>query len=145
PFQSGGAACRSGTSPALGAAGEACVGTVACVATPADTRGGLQPLATTPHPSPSQGAPRPKRAVVTATPPSTVAELAHARPTTCWYRRTVSAGTKGPMTYECARQRILRSQDGEPTPAVWWRSPRPLGVRPSGCLSGAVACDGLWR
>ncbi|HEU0049914.1 MAG TPA: hypothetical protein VFQ43_20160, partial [Nitrososphaera sp.] len=50
PFKSMVADCLYGNSPDFWAACEACVGTVAFVATPADTRGWLQPLATTtPH------------------------------------------------------------------------------------------------
>src|SRR5262244_1886270 len=98
--------CLYGNSPDFWAACEACVGTVAFVATPADTRCWLQPLATTPHTYTSKGAQRTKRVAVTDTPPGTVAALAHAIPATFWYRRTVSEGTKGPITYEFARKRI---------------------------------------
>jgi SRSO17 transposase len=41
--------CRYGNSPDFWAACEACAGTVAFVATPADTQGWLQPVATTTH------------------------------------------------------------------------------------------------
>ena len=54
------------------------MGTVACVATPADTRCWLQPVATTTHTYAYKGEPRTKRIAVTDTPPSTVAALAHA-------------------------------------------------------------------
>jgi hypothetical protein len=46
--------CLYGTSPDFWAACESCVGTVAFVATPADTRGWLQPLAITLHTSTSR-------------------------------------------------------------------------------------------
>ena len=65
-----------------------------------------------------KGAHRTKRVAVTATPPSTVAELARALPATFWYRRTVAEGTKGPITYEFARKRIMLSKEGHPTTAV---------------------------
>ena len=110
--------CLYGNSPEFWAACEACVGTVAFVATPADTRGWLQPLATPVHTSTYKGAQRTKRVTVTDTPPGTVAELAHAIPATFWYRRTVSEGTKGPLTYEFARKRIMLCKDGQPTRAV---------------------------
>src|SRR5215211_3610982 len=101
--------CLYGNSPDFWAACEACVGTVAFVATPADTRGWLQPLATTTHTYTYKKEQRTRRVAVTATPPSTVAEVARAIPATFWYRRTVSEGTKGPITYEFARKRIMLS------------------------------------
>ena len=122
--------CLYGNSPDFWAACEACVGTVAFVATPADTRCWLQPLATTTHTYTSKGALRTKRVAVTDTPPSTVAALAHALPTTFWYRRTVSEGTKGPITYEFARKRIMLCKDGAPTTAVWLLIKRTLGAHP---------------
>jgi SRSO17 transposase len=130
PFKYIVADCLYGNSPDFWAACEAWVGTVAFVATPADTRCWLQPLATTTHPYTSQGEQRTKRVVVTAKPPGTVAELAHALPTTFWYRRTVSEGTKGPMTYEFARKRIMLAKHGEPTTAVWLLIKRTLGAHP---------------
>jgi len=106
------------------------VGTVACVATPADTRCWLQPVATTTHTYAYKGEPRTKRIAVTDTPPSTVAALAHALPTTFWYRRPVSEGTKGPITYEFARKRIMLCKEGHPTTAVWLLIKRTLGAPP---------------
>jgi hypothetical protein len=67
---------------------------------------------------------------VTDPPPGTVAALAHAIPATFWYRRTVSEGTKGPSTYECARKRIMLCKDGQPTTAVWLLIKRTLGTHP---------------
>jgi SRSO17 transposase len=130
PFKYGVADCLYGNSPDLWAACEAWVGTVAFVATPADTRCGLQPLATATHTSTSKGAQRTKRVAVTDTPPSTVAAVAHALPTTFWYRRTVSEGTKGPITYEFARKRLMLGKDGSPTTAVWLLIKRTLGAHP---------------
>jgi SRSO17 transposase len=121
PFKYIVADCLYGNSPDFWAACEACVGTVAFVATPADTRGWLQPLATTTHTYTSQGQQRTKRVAVTDTPPSTVAAVAHALPTTFWYRRTVSEGTKGP---------IRLCKDGSPTTAVWLLIKRTLGTHP---------------
>ena len=130
PFKYVVADCLYGNSPDFWAACEACVGTVAFVATPADTRCWLQPLATTTHTSTSKGKPRTKRVVVTDTPPSTVAELAHAMPATFWYRRTVSEGTKGPITYEFTRKRIRLCKAGQPTTVVWLLIKRTLGAHP---------------
>ena len=70
------------------------------------------------------------RVAVTDTPPSTVAELAHALPTTFWYRRTMSEGTKGSITYEFARKRIMLCKEGQPTTAVWLLIKRTLGAHP---------------
>jgi SRSO17 transposase len=130
PFKYVVADCLYGNSPDFWAACEACVGTVAFVATPADTRCWLQPLATTTQTYTYKKAPRTRRVAVTANPPSTVAQVARAIPATFWYRRTVSEGTKGPMTYEFARKRIMLSKDGEPTTAVWLLIKRTLGVHP---------------
>jgi hypothetical protein len=139
PFKYVVADCLYGYSPDFWAACEACVGTVAFVATPADTRGWLQPLATTTHTYSYKGEQRTKRVTVTDTSPSTIAALARAIPATFWYRRTVSEGTKGPMTYEFARKRIMLSKDGEPTTAVWWLIKRTLGAHPRSWYSRSNA------
>ena len=130
PFKYIVADCLYGNSPDFWAACEACVGTVAFVATPADTRGWLQPLATTTHTYTYKGQQHARRVAVTDTPPGTIAELARAIPATFWYRRTVSEGTKGPMTYEFARKRIMLCKDGYPTTAVWLLIKRTLGAHP---------------
>jgi SRSO17 transposase len=130
PFKYVVADCLYGNSPDFWAVCEACVGTVAFVATPADTRGWLQPLATTTHTYTYKGAQRTKRVAVTDTPPSTVAELAQAIPATFWYRRTVSEGTKGPITYEFARKRLRLCKEGYPTTVVWLLIKRTLGAHP---------------
>jgi len=36
-----------------------------------------------------------------------------------WYSRTVSEGTKGPITYEFARRKVVLCQDGMPWKTVW--------------------------
>jgi len=130
PFKYMVADCLYGNSPDFWAACEACVGTVAFVATPADTRGWLQPLATTTQTYTYKGEPRTKRVAVTDMPPSTVAEVARAIPATFWYRRTVAEGTKGPITYEFARKRLRLCKDGQPTTAVWLLIKRTLGAHP---------------
>jgi SRSO17 transposase len=121
--------CLYGNRPDFWAACAACVGTVAFVATPADTQGGLQPVATTTPTYRYKGAQRTKRQAL-APAPSTVAALAQAIPPTFWYRRTVSEGTKGPITYEFARKRIRLCKEGQPTTAVWWLIKRTLGAHP---------------
>jgi SRSO17 transposase len=130
PFKYIVADCLYGNSPDFWAACEACVGTVAFVATPADTRCWPQPLATTTHTSTYKGELRTKRVAVTDKPSGTVAELAQAIPATFWYRRTVAEGTKGPLTYEFTRKRIMLCKDGQPTTAVWLLIKRSLGAHP---------------
>ena len=36
-----------------------------------------------------------------------------------WYRRTVSEGAKGPITYEFMKRRVVLAKDGEPGRTVW--------------------------
>jgi hypothetical protein len=76
PFKYIVADCLYGNSPDFWAACEACVGTVALVATPADTRCWLQPLATTTHTYTYKGEARTqRRATASAPAPDTVAAL----------------------------------------------------------------------
>jgi len=128
PFKYLVADCLYGNSPDFWAACEACVGPVAFVATPADTRCWLQPLATTLHTYTYKRQQHAKRVTVTDTPPGTIAELARAIPATFGYRRPVSEGTKGPVTYEFARKRIMLCKEGHPTTAVWLLIKRTLGA-----------------
>ena len=131
PFKYIVADCLYGNSPDFWEACAACLGTVAFVATPADTRCWLQPLATTTHTYTYKGEQRTKRrAAAPATAPCTVAALAQAIPATFWYRRTVSEGTKGPITDEFARKRIMLCKEGQPTTAVWLLIKRTLGAHP---------------
>jgi hypothetical protein len=122
---------RDGKRPDVGAACEACVGTVAFGAPPADTRGWLQPGAPTTPPSTSKGEPHTKRPAMAPAPaPCTVAALAQAISPTFWDRRPVSEGPPGPLPYACARTRLLVCQDGQPPTAVWLRMQRSLGAHP---------------
>jgi len=131
PFRYIVADCLYGNSPDFWAACEACVGTVACVAVPEETRCWLQPLATQTVPYRYKGEDRRKRAVVTpGKVPQTVAALAQQIPPTFWYRRTVSEGTKGPITYEFARKRVTLCKDGQPAQTVWLVLKRTLGEAP---------------
>jgi SRSO17 transposase len=131
PFKYIVADCLYGNSPDFWAACEACVGTVAFVATPADTRCWLQPLATTPHTYTYKGEQRTKRvAAAPAKAPYTVAALAQTIHPTFWFQRTVSEGTKGPITYEFARKRIVLCKDGQPAMVVWLLIKRTCGAAP---------------
>ena len=79
----------------------------------------------------SGGSARPAGGVAPAPAPDTVAALATNLPASSWYRRTVSAGTKGPIADECARQRVTLCHDGLPARPVWLVSQRTLGAEPS--------------
>ena len=90
--------CLYGNSPDFLDALEACLGVTSLGSVPAETRCWLQRPPTTEHPSTYKGAVRAKRVVVPETQtPRPVAALAESLPSAAWYRRTVSAGTKGPI------------------------------------------------
>jgi len=132
PFRYIAADCLYGNSPEFWTACEACVGTVAFVAIPEDTRGWLQPLATQRHTYKYRGETHTKR--VTAAPDSparTVAQIARELGAPWWYRRTVSEGTKGPITYEFARKRVQLCKAGQPAQTVWLVIKRTLGEEPT--------------
>ena len=75
---------------------------------------------------------RAKRVVVAPdTAPCSVAALAARLPASRWYRRQVSEGTKGPIVYECARQRVTLCKDGLPERTVWLVIKRSLGAEPT--------------
>lgn len=132
PFKYLVADCLYGNSPAFWDAIEACVGVTAFVAIPAETRGWLQRPRTEDKTSTYKGAVHAKRVMVTPTnAPRSVAALAGSLPASSWYQRTVSAGTKGPLIYELARQRITLCKDGLPERTVWLVLKRTLGVEPT--------------
>jgi SRSO17 transposase len=128
PFRSSAADGLYGKSPEGWTACEAGVGPVAFVAMPEETRGWLQPLAPQRHTDKYRGETPTKR--VTAAPDipaRTVAQLARELGAPCWYRRTVSEGTKGPLTYALARQRGPLCQAGQPAQTVGFVSQRTRG------------------
>ena len=47
-----------------------------------------------------------------------------------WYRRTVSEGMKGPITYEFMKRRVVLAKDGKSDRAVWLIVRRTLGENP---------------
>jgi hypothetical protein len=57
--------------------------------------------------------------------------LAQSLASSCWYRRTVSAGTKGPIAYEFARKRVTLSKAGLPDRTAWLVLKRTLGAEPT--------------
>jgi hypothetical protein len=56
--------------------------------------------------------------------------LAATLPASCWYQRKVSAGTKGPIVYAFARQRVPLCKEGRPERTVWLVIKRTLGADP---------------
>src|SRR2546430_16881855 len=52
-------------------------------------------------------------------------------PASSWYRRKVSEGTKGPMTYAFARPRVTLCKEGQPARTVWLVLKRTVGAKPS--------------
>src|SRR5262249_39985040 len=107
PFKYVVADCLYGNSPDFLDAVDACVGVTTFVAIPSETRCWLQRPCTEGKTYPYKGAVRVKRVVTAATAgPATVAAIAASLPASQWYRRTVSEGTKGPIAYVFARQRV---------------------------------------
>jgi hypothetical protein len=124
--------CLYGNRPDCLDAVEACVGVTAFVAIPADTRCWLQAPRTEDKTYTYKGAVRSKRVVVGGAPePCPVAAVAASLPASRWYRRTVSEGTTGPITYECARQRVTLCKEGLPERPVWLVIKRTVGVAPA--------------
>jgi SRSO17 transposase len=79
-----------------------------------------------------KGEVRSKRRVVAAdTGPCTVATVAARLPVSSWYQRTVSEGTKGPITYAFARQHVTLCKEGLPARSVWLVIKRTLGAEPT--------------
>jgi hypothetical protein len=62
--------------------------------------------------------------------PCTVAALAARLPASRWYRRRVAEGTKGPIVYAFARQRVTLCKDGLPERTVWLVIKRTVGAQP---------------
>jgi len=146
PFKYVVADCLYGHSPDFLDAVDACVGVTTFVAIPAETRCWLQAPRTTDKTYTYKGAMRVKRVVVgPAHEPCTVAVLAASLPPSSWYRRQVSEGTKGPIVYEFARQRVTLCKDGLPERPVWLVIKRTLGATPlfSYYLSNAPASTPL--
>jgi hypothetical protein len=110
---------------------EACVGVTAWVAIPAETHCWLQAPRTMDKPYLYKGEVRSKRVVVGPEhAPCTVAAVAAHLPASQWYRRKVSEGTKGPIEYAFARQRVTLCKAGLPERTVWLLSKRTVGANP---------------
>jgi SRSO17 transposase len=131
PFKYVVADCLYGNSPDFLDAVDACVGITTFVAIPSETRCWLQRPCTEGKSYTYKGAVRSKRVVVAeATTPGTVAAVAASLPASHWYRRTVSEGTKGPIAYAFARQRVTLCKEGLPDRTVWLVIKRTLGADP---------------
>ena len=146
PFKSIVADCLYGHSPDCLDAVDSCVGVTSLVSIPAETRCWLQRPLTTEHTSRYKGEVRAKRVVAPATQvPVPVEALAQRLTSSCWYRRTVSEGTTGPIAYAFARQRVTLSKDGLPARTGWLVIQRTLGASPTyaSSLSNAPASTPL--
>ena len=63
--------------------------------------------------------------------PPAVAAIAKSIPDACWYRRTVSEGTKGPIKYEFTKRRVTLCREGLPDRTGWLVMERSLGAPPT--------------
>jgi SRSO17 transposase len=147
PFKYLVADCLYGNSPDFLDAVDACVGVTALVAIPSETRCWLQRPRTADKSYRYKGEARSKRMVVDPdSAPHTVATVAGRLPASHWYRRKVSEGTKGPIAYEFARQRVTLCKDGLPDRTVWLVIKRTIGAEPaySYAISNAPAST-PWR
>jgi SRSO17 transposase len=131
PFKYIVADCLYGNSPDFLDAVDACVGVTAFVAVSAETRCWRKRPQSEDKTYRYKGQERSKRVVLgTDHEPMTVAALAASVPPSSWYRRQVSEGTKGPIAYEFARQRVTLSKAGQPDRTVWLVIKRTLGAEP---------------
>src|SRR5262247_1406704 len=132
PFKYVVADCLYGNSPDFLDAVDACVGVTTFVAIPGETRCWLQRPRTEDTTYRYKGAERSKRVVVDAAPAACpVATVAAHLPASSWYYRKVSEGTKGPIEYAFARQRVTLCKEGLPERTVWLVIRRTLGAEPS--------------
>jgi SRSO17 transposase len=132
PFKDVVADCLYGNRADVLAAVEACWGVTYLVAIPADTRGWLHGPVMETQSYRYRGKARMKRVV---TPkdghPPTVEMIAQRLPETCWYRRTVSEGPKGPIIDECTKRQVTLCHEGMPDRVVWLVLKRTVGAEPS--------------
>jgi len=123
--------CLYGNSPDFLDAVDTCVGVTALLAIPSETRCWLQRPQTTEKGYRYKGEARSKRVVVDpGSLPITVATVAGRLPASHWYCRKVSEGTKGPIAYAFARQRVTLCKDGLPDRTVWLVIKRTMGSNP---------------
>jgi SRSO17 transposase len=117
-----------GNSPDFMEAVEKLTGVIYMVALPRDTLCWMQDPAIKEKTYRYAGEERKKRVVAeTENKPISFAKLAKRTNNYFWYRRTVSEGTKGPITYEFMKKRVVLALDGKPTRSVWLIVRRPIG------------------
>jgi SRSO17 transposase len=132
PFKYVVADCLYGNSPDFLDAVDACVGVTTFVAMPSETRCWLQRPPTEDKTYTYKGEVRSKRVVVAPKNAlRSVAAVAASLPASSWYQRTVSEGTKGPIVYAFARQRVTLCKDGLPERTVWLVIKRTMGTEPT--------------
>lgn len=132
PFKYVVADCLYGNSPTFLEAIEHYGELIYFVAIPADTRGWLQGPVLKTKQYRYKGAVHTKQQVMAqhSDPPS-VEAIAQGIHACFWYRRTVSEGTKGPITYEFTKRQIILCRDGLPDRAVWLVIKRSLDEQPA--------------
>ena len=109
-----------GKSPTFLDAIDACVGITAFVAIPSETRCWFQRPRTADKRDREKGEARAKRVVgAPDSAPRTVATVVASLPASSGERRKVSEGTKGPIVYDFARQRVTLWKEGLPDRPVW--------------------------
>lgn len=120
-----------GNSPVFLDAMEACIGRVYMVGVSSETRCWLKRPQTELHPSRYGGEDHTQVVLVPSSPaPKSVAAWAQSLRPHVWYRRTVSEGSKGPIEYAFARQRVILCKEGLPDRTVWLVIKRSLGAHP---------------
>jgi SRSO17 transposase len=109
-----------GNSPVFLDAMEACVGRIYMVGISSETRCWLKRPETQLHTYRYGGEVHTQRVLAPSSPaPQSVAALAQTLRPHVWYRRTVSEGSKGSITYEFARKRVTIFRDGLPDRTGW--------------------------
>jgi SRSO17 transposase len=117
-----------GNSPEFIGAVENVPGVTYLVALPRDTLCWLQSPMTMEKSYRYGGEKRTKRILAeTEKKPITFEKIAKGTNDYFWYRRTVSEGTKGPITYEFMKRRVVLCKEGKPDRTVWLIVRRTLG------------------
>ena len=120
PFRYVAADSIYGNSPEFLEAVERVPGVTYLVALPRDTLCWLHDPAITKKSYRYGGEKRTKRILLeTEKKPITFDGIAKGTNDYFWYRRTVSEGTKGPVTYEFMKRRVVLCKDGRPDRTVW--------------------------
>ena len=132
PFTYIAADCLYGNSVDFLEAAEPCVGKIYVVSMPADTQCWTQRPVTTTKTYRYKGEVRTKRVLKTPKKsPLTVEQFAKEQHACRWFSRTVSEGTKGPITYECTRRWVTLAKDGLPWKTVWLVIKRTIEDEPT--------------